>query len=225
MNRTATIGRAALAPIRSRSLASQIADRLVDTIASSAFEPGQRLVETEVAASLGVSRVPLREALKLLEGQGILAVTPRRGACIVPFDDGRTTQICEARLALERIALRSAGPLLADDTRRLAALDGWIEEMRVQAERQAWLSVSKADLEFHRAILAASENDVVTSLWEALARQVLIVFGREIRDERDGTRLQQQHRRLCDLLAAGDAASLDREIERHIMRLRAGESR
>lgn len=56
-------------------------------------------------------------------------------------------------------------------------------------------------------------------LWEALARHVLIVFGREIRSERDAARLTDQHVRLRDLLLAGSAAEMDAEIERHIMQL------
>jgi DNA-binding GntR family transcriptional regulator len=68
---------ASLEPIGSDSLAARIADRLVDAIASNALQPGQRLIETEIARALGVSRMPLREGLKLLEAQGILAVTPR----------------------------------------------------------------------------------------------------------------------------------------------------
>ena len=57
-------------------------------------------------------------------------------------------------------------------------------------------------------------------LWEALARHVLIVFGREIRDERDVHLLEDPHVRLRELLAAGNVEALEEEIERHIMRLR-----
>ena len=57
-------------------------------------------------------------------------------------------------------------------------------------------------------------------LWEALARHVLIVFGREIRSEQDAARLVEQHVRLRDLLLEGPPGALNREIDRHIMRLR-----
>ena len=70
----------------------------------------------------------------------------------------------------------------------------------------------------HRRIVQASGNPVVAMLWEALARHVLIVFGREIRGERNSG-LAEQHTRLRDILMEGSDAALDGEIEQHIMRL------
>ncbi len=93
---------------RSPSLAEQAAETIVGGIASGIFKPGERLVESNLAATLQMSRVPLREALKILEAQGILASTPHRGTFVPAFDDTRIDQICEARIALERIALRDA---------------------------------------------------------------------------------------------------------------------
>jgi DNA-binding transcriptional regulator YhcF (GntR family) len=111
---------AAFEPLDTESLASRIADRIVDAVAAGTLAPGQRLVEAEIAAALGVSRMPLREALKLLEAQGIVSVTPRRGSFVVPFDERRIGQICEARLALERLALRRAVPAFRADPGLLA---------------------------------------------------------------------------------------------------------
>jgi DNA-binding GntR family transcriptional regulator len=210
------------APSRTPSLALRIADALTDAIAAGAIEPGGRLVETDIAARMGVSRVPLREALKLLEAQGIVEVLPHRGARVTPFDDTRVDRLCEARVALERLALRTAVPAFQADPTRLATLDRLIDAMLLAARRQAWLEVSKIDLAFHRTVVEASGNDIVVKLWEALARHVLIVFGREVRSERAGLRLVEQHARLRDLLAAGDLTRLLEEIERHILRLRPG---
>jgi DNA-binding GntR family transcriptional regulator len=207
-------------PLRPQSLAVRIADALTDAIAGGAIEAGERLVETEIAARMRVSRVPLREALKLLEAQGIVEVLPHRGARVVPFDELRVDRVCEARVALERLALRTAVPAFALDPTRLQTLDRLIDAMLPAARRQAWLEVSKADLAFHRTLVEASGNDIVAKLWEALARHVLIVFGREVRSERAGPQLVEQHARLRDLLAAADLATLLDEIEPHILRLR-----
>jgi DNA-binding GntR family transcriptional regulator len=209
-------------PARTSSLALRIADALTDAIAAGAIEPGERLVETDIAARMGVSRVPLREALKLLEAQGIVEVLPHRGARVVPFDDIRVDRVCEARVALERLALRTAVPAFQADPTLLATLDRLIDAMLLAARRQAWLEVSKIDLAFHRKVVEASGNDIVVKLWEALARHVLIVFGREVRSERARPRLVEQHTRLRDLLAAGDLTRLLQEIEPHILRLRPG---
>lgn len=205
---------------RSPRLAEQAADAIVMGVSAGALKPGQRLVETEVAGLLQVSRVPLREALKILETQGIVESIPHRGTRIASFDETRVLQICEARIALERLALSYAVPIYRADPALLSRLDRIIAVMARAADRLEWIEISKADLDFHREICRASGNSIVATLWEALARHVFIVFGHEIRDERDGPIMAPQHRRLRDLLAAGDLDTLNTEIETHIMRLR-----
>jgi DNA-binding GntR family transcriptional regulator len=205
---------------RAQSLAAQVADAIVDAIGAGTVAPGQRLVETDLARRLAVSRVPVREALKMLETQGILVAAPHRGARVVEFDEMKIDRICQVRVALERLALPDAIANFARQPERLTVLEELIERMRREAAHQDWVETSKADLEFHRQICLASDNEIVITLWEALARHVMIVFGFEIRDERDGPRLAQQHGKILRLLRQGDLARLDREIERHILRLR-----
>lgn len=206
--------------VRPRNLAEQVADVIVDGIASGALGHGQRLVETELAQQLQVSRVPLRESMKMLEAQGILESAPHRGTRVADFDDAKIDHICEARVALEKIALRDAMAVYRKEPERVARLDAVIAVMERAAETLDWTAVSKADLAFHREICQASGNDVVITLWEALARHVLIVFGREIRSEQDAASMGPQHRRVRDLLLTADLPDLEAEIERHITRLR-----
>ena len=210
----------ALNMARSPSLAEQAADAIVTGVSAGALKPGQRLVETELAGLLNMSRVPLREALKILETQGIVESIPHRGTRIAMFDELRITQICEARVALERLDLRDAASIYASNPALLERLDSIIGVMERAADRLEWLDVSKADLNFHREICRASGNNIVQTLWEALARHVFIIFGHEIRDERDAEAMGPQHKRLRNLLAAGDRNALQSEIEHHIMRLR-----
>jgi DNA-binding GntR family transcriptional regulator len=210
----------ALPLVRSRNLGEQVADAIVDGIASGALMPGQRLVETDLAQQLQVSRVPLRESLKILEAQGIIESAPHRGARVAELDDIKIDHICEARVALERIALRDAIVTYRSVPERILRLDQIIETMARAAEALDWAAISKADLAFHREICAASGNDVVITLWETLARHVLIVFGREIRGERDAANIGPQHRRVRDMLLIADLSAVEAEIERHITRLR-----
>ena len=206
--------------MRPRNLAEQVADVIVDGIASGALGPGQRLVETDLAQQLQVSRVPLRESMKMLEAQGILESTPHRGSHVADFDDAKIDHICEARVAPERIALRDAMHAYRKEPERVARLDEIVAAMERAAAALDWTAVSKADLAFHREICQASRNDIVITLWETLARHVLIVFGREIRSEQDAAGMGPQHRRVRDMLLTADLPTLETEIERHITRLR-----
>src|SRR5947208_10591193 len=94
-----------LSMVRSPSLAEQAADAIVTGVSAGALKPGQRLVETELAGLLNMSRVPLREALKILEAQGIVESIPHRGTRIAMFDEARVNQIGQVRIAVARIAL------------------------------------------------------------------------------------------------------------------------
>jgi DNA-binding GntR family transcriptional regulator len=200
-------------------LAERAAEAIVLGVASGALQPGQRLVEVELARLLQMSRVPLREALKILEAQGIVESTPHRGTHIATFDETRIDEICEARLALEKIAMHGAIAACRRDPSLLARLDKILGAMERAAQHLEWIEISQADLDFHREICRASGNAIVQKLWDALARHVLIVFGKEIRSERDAKTIVAQHKRLRDILAAGKADALDDELDQHIHRL------
>jgi DNA-binding GntR family transcriptional regulator len=204
---------------RNQSLAAQVADFIVDGIASGAYDFGQRLVETELASQLDVSRVPIREALKTLEAQGILVVTPHRGAYVAEFDKLKIARIRDARIALERLAIPDALVTFRAQPERLVAMEDILERLDHAARRKNWIEASKADLEFHRQICQAANNEIVMTLWEALARHITIVFGRELTGEGGNPRLKEQHRRILNLIRKGDLEEILEELNRHVMRL------
>jgi DNA-binding GntR family transcriptional regulator len=206
-------------------LAERAAEAIVLGVASGVLQPGQRLVEVELARMLKMSRVPLREALKILEAQGIVESAPHRGTHLATFDEARIDEICEARLALEKIAMRGAMAAYRRDPGLLARLDKVLGGMERAARHLEWIEISQADLDFHREICRVSGNAIVQKLWDAIARHVLIVFGKEIRSERDARTIVAQHKKLRDILAAGKAEALDDELDQHILRLQRRKGR
>ena len=79
----------ALSLVRTRSLADQVANSIVEGIANGAIAPGQKIIEVDLATQLQVSRAPVREALKILEAQGIVVGRPHRGVRVVDFDKSK----------------------------------------------------------------------------------------------------------------------------------------
>ena len=205
---------------RAQSLAGQVADFIVDGIASGAYAFGQRLIETDLARQLDVSRVPIREALKMLEAQGILVVTPHRGAHVAEFDGLKSDRVREARIALERLAIPDALAAFQSRPELLARMEELLTRMDDAANRQNWIAAGKADLQFHREICLASGNEIVITLWEALARHISIIFGRELSSEGGNPRLREQHNRILRLIRKGDLEGLHAELGRHVMRYR-----
>jgi DNA-binding GntR family transcriptional regulator len=211
---------AGLAPANgnSKHLSEAIADAITNAIAQGLLQPGERLIETAVAGQLAVSRVPLREALRTLEAQGIVVVTPNRGARIVAMDEKTVADVQETRIALERIAARGAMAVFRRDPGRLKPLRDAVA-MMVAAERQLdWAALRRSDIQFHHELCVASGNEVALKLWEALSRHIAIIFGREIEAEHDFAVVIAQHEHLIDLLASASPTVFE-EIESHVMRL------
>ncbi len=100
-----------------------VTDALRKAILGKALKPGERLVEEQLAADLGVSRNPVREALRVLEGEGLVEISPRRGASVTSVSEEEAQEIVEVRAAMEglcaRLAARRCTPALKADIERI----------------------------------------------------------------------------------------------------------
>lgn len=210
-----------LSRIARRTLAQQVADAIVEAIAAGVIKPGERITDSDIAKRLGVSRNPVREAVKILEAQGILVSHPHRSVHVVAFDQTKVDQIATARVAIEKIAFGEAAPAYAANPGLLRDLDRIIARMEQCAQQRDLNGITRADLDFHRSVCVASNNQIVLTLWETIARHMRISFNLEIhQDTAPPGDIPRHHRRLRDVLARGVRSEVEEEIERHILRLR-----
>jgi DNA-binding GntR family transcriptional regulator len=201
-------------------LSQQVADKIVEAVASGAIRPGQRVTDTDLALRFGVSRNPVREAIKILEAQGIVVSNPHRSTHVIVFDQEKVDQIAMARVAIEKLAFSDATVAYAADGSLLRVLDRIVDEMEQCARRKDLLGISKADLAFHRAVCVASGNQIVLTLWETIARHMQISFNMELhRDTEPPEAIPEHHRALRKVLGSGRRDKVEQEIERHILRL------
>lgn len=200
------------------SLVDQVADRLVHGIASGRIQRGERLIEQDLAEDLGISRIPLREAMSMLETQGILVAEPRRGRRVAEYGIAQIRHVCESRLALERFAVQQAAITFRHEPARLQPIDAVLRDMKRDLAAGADpLRVNQNDVNFHTEIYAATGNSYLQMLWEALARHVVIVFALETFHRYEPEKNFQQHQHLRELLVSGAPEALDAEIAAHIM--------
>ncbi len=210
-------GESRLDPLAPLNLATQVADRLVEGIADGRLKSGQRLIESELAADLGISRIPVREALRELESQGLLVSRPHRGIHLIEFDAAWLQQLYEMRVALERVSWRHAAAAYHREPARLARLDALIERMRgavAEGDRQA---VNRTDIAIHEALCEESGSPLLMTLWRAIRRHVLIVFAQETSGATDLRAILDQHVRLRALLRTGNEQDLERELQDHVL--------
>jgi DNA-binding GntR family transcriptional regulator len=219
----ATLASSVLDPLSALArptLAQQAADAIVEAIAANAIQPGERLTDTAIAQRLGVSRNPVREAMKILEAQGIVVSSPHRSVHVVAFDHKKIEQIAKVRVAIEKIAFAEATAAYASNPALLTELDQIIQQMDQQARLDDLNGVTKADLAFHRAVCTASRNQIVLTLWETIARHMRISFNLEIHQETARPKeVPEHHHHLRNVLATGVVSEVEKEIESHILRL------
>jgi DNA-binding GntR family transcriptional regulator len=185
-------------------MVEQAAESIVAAAARGIFLPGDRLVEAEIARDLGISRVPVREALRLLESQGIVTSTPYKGMRLMRVTNPGVAALMRVRLALEALAVREALALPGGRQRFFGlrgAADAYAEvamgkdpALRVLGEEQ-----------FHAELCAAAGNAPLLALWQSLARQLAVVWGLG-QSVIDGDGAAREHLALVDAMEAEDEA-------------------
>jgi DNA-binding GntR family transcriptional regulator len=202
--------------LKSITLVEQIVDSVVKAACDGRFRLGERVIEAEVARELGVSRVPVREALRLLESQGIVVNSPHRGMRLMTVDAKDLRQILIVRSSLERLAAPAAAAALRGDKRARQNLSARLTVMAQAARRGDSFELAQADTAFHRTMCGLAENDVLLQLWETLARRLTIIFGITTRNM-DLRHVHRTHVVLVQTLVKGDPGEIDRSLDAHIM--------
>ena len=203
-----------LAPVQPRTMVEQAAEAVVAAAARGAFLPGDRLVEAEIARDLGISRVPVREALRLLESQGIVVSTPYKGMRLMQVTNQGVAEMMRVRLALESLAVKeilAAGGVEA----RIAAARTAAIVYEAQLAGGDLAAIANADMVVHAEICRASGNAVLHGLWLGLARQLTVIWGLG-QGGRAAQEVAAEHRRLLDALAGGDAKGAQAALAAHL---------
>jgi len=190
---------------RRLSLAESIADTVAGAIASGQLKAGERVVELTLADQLGVSRVPVREALKVLHAQGIIAGGGHRGYRVSDFDAQTVQNVFELRLMLEKVLLRDALVRVRAGKANFHELHAAIEAMKRAAKLEDRAASLLADMDFHRGIVHAAGNDIAATLWETIARHVLIIFSWEEYRDDDLDSIVAQHQQFLHYIEASVA--------------------
>jgi DNA-binding GntR family transcriptional regulator len=195
-------------------MVEQAAEAIVAAATRGAFLPGDRLVEAEIARDLGISRVPVREALRLLESQGIVNSTPYKGMRLMDVTNAGVSALMRVRLALE---IQAIGEALAagGGPARFARLGQAAEEYAQAAQAGDPALIVAADGTFHRELCRASGNAPLLALWQSLSRQLAVVWGLG-RQGRDPVPAAREHTALLQALLAGDRHGAADALSDHV---------
>jgi DNA-binding GntR family transcriptional regulator len=200
-----------------RNLPDRLADHLVVMIAKGELKPRQRIFEKEICDGQGVSRIPVREALRLLQAQGVVRTEPNRGTYVTEFTSDEMLEMLELRLAVERIALRRIVEREIPKAHISRQLSDVIRSMHRAATLDDRLAFCQADLLFHRRIVELSASPVLAPTWQLLSRGVLVFLMRERDSPVNFQEAIADHEELLALLQSDAKLALDEKIECHIL--------
>jgi DNA-binding GntR family transcriptional regulator len=186
-----------------------VLDAIKHAILTGELRPGQGLVEADLAAALGVSKTPVREALKTLAGAGLVTMSPYKGATVRAVDDDLVRSVYDLRLLLEPEALRRA---VARGTRWDQARSAL--ERSAQAGDQADRSLANRD--FHRALYLGCGNDLLISVLDGLRDQTALVSAAAWQQAETWPDEAAEHQAILAAAAAGDAGTAARLLTEHI---------
>ncbi len=195
MGASGTIGSQHLA-LRDQVLA-ELRQRIVD----GDYPPGERLTEDRLAADFGVSRNPVREALRIVEADGLVTMLPRRGAVVATPDASTIADLFAVRSSLESVAARLAAERATPQD--VADLRALLDAARLATEQDDFSRVAELNTALHMRVITISGNRWLTSIAGSLYLHVQWVF--RIGAAHRAPHSWHEHIRLVDAIEAGDA--------------------
>jgi DNA-binding GntR family transcriptional regulator len=195
------------------SLVELAVDRLRRDILSGRTDPGERLVEEQLTRRLGISRAPLREAMRLLAQQGLVEHIPRRGARVATLSDDDVRELYEVRDVLERHAVASVPP-----RPDLTALRAALEVMRAATDAGDRLELANAHRRFHVEVVALGGNRQLAGLYESVLVRIQLYMAVNMRREAERARAEDgvhRHERLFEAVELGDPDGVIEALTTH----------
>ncbi|SMX42457.1 GntR family transcriptional regulator [Actibacterium lipolyticum] len=187
-------------------------DRLLDDIRTGALGPGDRLLETELAERLNISRTPVREALRQLEADGLVTHVPRVGAAIRSLDYSEVMELYEMRAVLESTAARMAARAASDiEIAELEEINAELATATNDANRAYELN-----RQFHRTLLDAAKNRFLVKSTNALQKTLLILGTSTLAEVSRAEEAVAEHATILKALRARDGAAAEAAMRQHM---------
>jgi DNA-binding GntR family transcriptional regulator len=204
--------------LESPSLVELAVLRLRQEILSGQTDPGERLVEEQLTRRLGISRAPLREALRRLAEQGLVEHVPRRGVRVATLSDRDVEELYAVRDVLERHALQSVLPLDGQIAGQLGGLRAALEGMRAASRAGDRLELANAHRLFHVEVVALADNRQLSLVYDSILIKLQLYMAINLRREAELAQPEDgvhRHERLFEAVTSQDAATVLAELAEH----------
>jgi DNA-binding GntR family transcriptional regulator len=203
--------------IQRQTTVTLVADELRRRIMSGALAEGQQLRQEALAADLGVSRIPIREALRQLEAEGFVAIASHRGAVVSKLSLDEIAELFELRIRLETWLLELAIPQMSKED--LARAEAALETMISNRKIENW---GELNWDFHAALYAPASRPATLRILRRINENTDRYIRLQISLTSGQLKAHREHKQLLQLCRAGNVARAVAELEQHIIDVRDG---
>lgn len=179
------------------------------------LKPGERLMEIQLANKLGVSRTPVREAIRKLELEGLVLMIPRKGAEVADISEKSLKDVLEVREALEELAARLACDKITKEG--INRLKEAAQDFRSALKSNDITQMAEADVRFHDVICNATENQKLGQLLNNLREQMYRYRIEYLKDQQVYEKLLSEHEEIIRHIEKGEKDEAARVVSRHIV--------
>ena len=188
---------------------------LREAILKGELKPGERLMELQLAAKLGVSRTPIREAIRMLEQEGLAVTVPRKGAEVAKMTEKDMEDVLQIREALDELAAERACEKISED--ELEELRHTMHEFEEYTKSGNLKMIAEADVRFHDIIYRATGNVRLMNLMSNLREQMYRYRVEYLKDEKNYPILIKEHSDIVDGLSEKSRDRVTAAMHRHVM--------
>lgn len=180
------------------------------------LQPGERLMEITLANHLGVSRTPVREAIRKLELEGLVIMIPRKGAQVAKITEKDLNDVLEVRLGLEELAMKCACERITDEELE-AIREAALKFEECLSEEEGLSKLAQADVEFHELIYQATRNRRLIQIINNLREQMYRYRVEYMKDGKVRSTLVKEHMEMYQALKERDAQKANEYMKKHIL--------
>lgn len=201
--------------LEKKSMSQDIVTLIKQQILNGELNPGDRIVETKVAKELGISQTPVREAVRLLSGEGIINIVPNRGPIVKDMEEKDIFEIYSLRASLEGLAMRLT--TLHASKEQIQLLVDLYQDMESKLNNPDIDSFLKESLHLHHSIIQFSRHSRLIQIYDSISFQIELanrIIGMKSTKQKEF----DEHKELIDALQEGNPDESEKVMRRHIYR-------
>ena len=176
--------------------------------------PGERLMEIQLAEKLGVSRTPIREAIRKLELEGLVLMIPRKGAEVAKISEKSLRDVLEVRRSLEELAIELACQRMTDE--EIEQLGERQNDFKNAINKGNAMNIAETDEAFHDVIYLGTGNDKLVQILNNLREQMYRYRVEYLKDERNYPTLMREHSEIVEGLMTKDKGRVTEAMHKHV---------